>query len=164
MGLILQKPICAVELQLPRDRSQLGFKKLAPVVRVRKIMYRIFLFGEAEKGQFCTPHPINQLPQLLETLGHPPVDSQGIHYAVQALLFQRELIFFRVEQEGFSIEDYQRGMKLLSREGASMKLTAICLPGVGDREILDPMTPLCLKLGSLLIIREGDLFDYLTSK
>lgn len=139
---------------------------IAPLkgTRVRKIMYRIFLFGEAEKGRFCTPHPIHQLSQLLETLGHPPGDSQGIHYAVQALLFQRELIFFRVEQEGFSREDYQRGMQLLEQEGKNMQLTAICLPGVGDRQILDPMTPLCLQLDSLLIIREGDLFDYLTSK
>lgn len=127
-------------------------------------MHRIFLFGEAERGRFCSPHLINHLEQLLDTLGFPPNDSQGIAYAIQALLFKRELIFFRIEQEGFSRENYFCGMQLLQREGISMQLTAICLPGVGDQEIIDSIASFCLESKSLLILSQQDLFDYLTSK
>ena len=131
---------------------------------IKKDMHRIFLFGEAEKGRLCTPLPINHLGQLLEAFGHPPNDSQGIPYAIQVLLFQYQLIFFRVEQEGFSRESYSRGIQFLEREGKAMQLAAVCLPGVGDREIIAAITPFCLKSKSLLIVSEKDLFDYLTSK
>jgi hypothetical protein len=127
-------------------------------------MHRIFVFGEAEKGRFCTPHFIYQLPKLLQTFGHAPKESLGIYYAIQALLFERELIFFRIDEEGFSIADYRCGIDLLSREGKSLQPTAICLPGVGDRQILDPLQPIAKKLRSLLVVSEADLFDYLTSE
>lgn len=125
-------------------------------------MHRVFVFGEAEKGRFCTPHLISHLPQLLETLGHPPQDSLGIHYAIQTLLFQRELLF-RINEEGFSIPDYRVGVDLLSREGKSLSPMAICLPGLGDKELLDSLQPIAKKLRSLLVVSEADLFDYLTS-
>ncbi len=126
-------------------------------------MHRIFVFGEAEKGRFCTPHFISHLPELLQTLGSPPQDSLGIYYAIQALLFKRELIFFRIGEEGFSLSDYRAGIDLLSREGATLSPTAICLPGVGDKELLDSLQPIAKKLRSLLVMSESDLFDYLTS-
>lgn len=131
---------------------------------VIKSMHRIFLFGEAEKGRFCTPLCISHIGQLLETLGHPPCDTQGISYAIQALLYQRELLFFRIEQEGFSREHYLRGIDLLDREGLTMQLSAIGLPGVGDREIIEAITPFCMKSKTFLVLTQGDLFDYLTSK
>jgi hypothetical protein len=127
-------------------------------------MHRIFVFGEAEKGRFCTPHFIYHLPELLQTFGHPPENSLGIAYAIQALVFKRELIFFRIEEEGFSISDYRLGIDLLSREGLSLSPTAICLPGVGDREILDPLQPIAKKLCSFLVVTEADLFDYLSAQ
>lgn len=125
--------------------------------------HAIFLFGEAEKGEFCTPLRCKSLPQLADTLGNPPEDSLGILYAVQALLYDRELIYFRVKEEGFSIQDYMRGLKLLqSTELLITDLTAICMPGVGDTEIIQATGPICQLRRTPLIITEHDLYDYLT--
>jgi|SRR5579863_3633140 hypothetical protein len=124
--------------------------------------HTIFLFGEAEKGEFCTPHLCRSLPQLAETFGNPPEESLGLLYAVQALLFERNLIYFRVQEEGFSTCDYMRGLCLLKNKEAFHPLTAICMPGVGDAEIIDATSPICSLHHSLLITSEKDLYDYLT--
>lgn len=126
--------------------------------------HTIFLFGEAEKGDFCTPLICKSLPQLADTLGNPPGDSQGILYAVQALLYERELIFFRVKEEGFSTQDYMRGLKILQNKEVVNNLAAICMPGVGDSEIIHASTPVCYLHNSSLIINEKDLYDYLTTQ
>jgi hypothetical protein len=123
----------------------------------------VFLFGEAEKGEFCTPLLCKSLPQLAEELGNPPQDSKGILYAVQTLMYERELIFFRVKEEGFSTEDYMRGIKLLQRKDAFSPLSAICMPGVGSGEIIDATSTICSLHKSFLIIDEKDLYDYLSS-
>ncbi|HSX03186.1 MAG TPA: hypothetical protein VLG76_00470 [Rhabdochlamydiaceae bacterium] len=124
----------------------------------------VFLFGEAEKGELCTPFYCRNLPSLFEKLGNPPEDSQGIHYALQTLLYQKDLIFFRVREEGFYTEDYMRGINLLKNQEVSSGLDAICMPGVGDEEIIEAATPLCQLYKSLLVITEKDLYDYLTLK
>jgi hypothetical protein len=124
--------------------------------------HTIFLFGEAEKGDFCTPLLCRSLPQLAETFGNPPEESLGIPYAVQALMYDRELIYFRVKEEGFSISDYMRGIKLLSNKEAFRNLAAICMPGVGDAEIIGATSPICSIYRSLLITTEKDLYDFLT--
>ncbi|MBS0620579.1 MAG: hypothetical protein JSS61_03870 [Verrucomicrobia bacterium] len=126
--------------------------------------HTIFLFGEAEKGDFCTPMICRSLPQLADHFGNPPEESLGISYAVQALLFNRELIFFRVKEEGYSIGDYMRGIQILeSREGIR-ELAAICMPGVGDAGLIDAMTAICGLYRSLLITSDKDLYDFLTHK
>ncbi len=122
----------------------------------------IFLFGEAEKGKFCTPLVCNTLLQLVDTFGNPPAESLGIMYAVQALLFERELIFFRVKEEGFSIPDYMRGIKLLKNKDAFQRLAAICLPGMGDAAVIEETASLCKFHQCLLITTEKDMYDYLT--
>lgn len=124
--------------------------------------HTIFLFGEAEKGEFCTPFPCKSLPQLADTFGNPPEQSLGLLYAVQTLMFERELIYFRVKEEGFSISDYMRGIRLLENKEVFQNLTAICMPGVGDAEIIDATSPICTLYRSLLITTERDLYDYLT--
>lgn len=124
--------------------------------------HTIFLFGEAEKGEFCTPFSCKSLPQLADTFGNPPEQSLGLLYAVQALMFERELIYFRVKEEGFSISDYMRGIRLLENKEAFKDLTAICMPGVGDAEIIHATSPICTLYRSLLITSERDLYDYLT--
>ena|ERR1700722_345916 len=123
---------------------------------------RVFLFGEAEKGEFCTPLLCKSLPQLAETFGNPPEESLGILYAVQALMYERELIFFRVKEEGFSVQDYMRGIRILENKEAFQDLAAIFMPGVGDAEIIDATNPICSLYRSLLITTEKDLYDYLT--
>ena len=123
---------------------------------------RVFLFGEAEKGQLCIPHSLQSLPQLLDTFGNPPEESLGIPNAIQMLLSKNKLIFFRIQEEGYSKEDYFRGIKYLQDRGKKLKLSAIYLPGVGDKEIIDPLMHLCRNNKTLLVLSESDLFDYLT--
>lgn len=122
----------------------------------------IFLFGEAEKGDFCTPLFLKSVPQLAELCGNPPAESLGILYAVQALLYERELIYFRVKEEGFSISDYMKGLKLLKSPELFCNLNAICMPGVGDEEIINLSTEICSLDKSFLITNEKDLYDFLT--
>lgn len=123
---------------------------------------KIFLFGEAEKGEYCIPFTCKSLPQLADTFGNPPEESQGLIYAVQALLYERDLIYFRVKEEGFSIGDYMRGIKLLEDKTGFGELCAICMPGVGDAEIIEATGPICSLHRSLLITSEKDLYDFLS--
>lgn len=123
---------------------------------------KIFLFGEAEKGDFCIPLLCRSLPELAETFGNPPEESQGLCYAVQALMYERELIYFRVREEGFSHADYMKGIKLLEKKEPFENLTAICMPGVGDTNILHATESICSLYKSLLIVSEKDLYDFLT--
>ena len=122
----------------------------------------IALFGEAERGDYAAPCLCRTASQLLELFGHPPVHSLGIFYAIQALLYERSLLFFRVREEGFSYEDYLHGLYLLQKQTLASEIEAVCLPGVGDSGIIEALTPVCQLYHSLLIINESDLYDYLT--
>ena len=124
------------------------------------MQHTIALFGEAERGQFRTPYLLKELPQLIDLLGNPPPDSHGLYFAIQALLFQRALIYFRVESEGFSEADYFIGLRYLEEV---KQLHALCLPGVGDPKILDASQGICQIHKSFLITTEQDFYDYLTS-
>lgn len=126
--------------------------------------HSIALFGEAEKGQFNTAYFCYSLQELVDNFGHPPGASQGLHLAIQALLFNQNLIFFRVQEEGFSKKDYQQGLKFLEKYDQVSHVSAIVLPGVGDYEIIEAAKPICETHTSLLLTSEGDLYDYLTSR
>jgi hypothetical protein len=82
---------------------------------------------------------------------------------VQALLFKRNLIYFRVVEEGFSIDDYLTGVRMLEEQRLIPHLDAICIPGVGDPAVLNALQPLCEQHHSILISNEADFYDYLTS-
>ncbi|HSX27137.1 MAG TPA: hypothetical protein VLE89_09060 [Chlamydiales bacterium] len=125
--------------------------------------YAVALFGEAEKGSFKAPHILRELPQLIDRLGNPPPESHGLFFAVQALLFEREIIFFRVAEEGFSKLDYFEGLRYLGNREKTKRLSALCIPGVGDNEIIDASQNICQLHKSLLITTQKDLYDYLTS-
>jgi hypothetical protein len=127
------------------------------------MIYTIALFGEAEKGEFHTAYFCQNLEELDEYFGNPPQHSKGLYYAVQALLFKRNLIFFRVMEEGFSIQDYLSGVKLLEQQLLIPQLDAICAPGVGDPDVLNVLQPICQQYHSILISSEADFYDYLTS-
>ncbi len=124
---------------------------------------RIALFGETEKGESGYPRLITSVPLLSETLGHPPFESRGIFYAIQFLLYGYEVIFVPVKEEGFSTKDYLRGLNLLHDKKKFSSLSGLCLPGVGDAQILDATLPLCDTHKCCLITSERDLYDYLTS-
>lgn len=124
--------------------------------------YTVALFGEAEKGDYRKPSLCRTVNQLLEVFGNPPLHSRGIYYAIQALLYRHSLLFFRVREEGFSYEDYLLGLRLLQRQTLVTAINAVCLPGVGNSEIIGAMVPVCELYHSLLIIDESDFYDYLT--
>lgn len=124
--------------------------------------YTIALFGEAEKGEFQRPFLCHTVSQLLDLFGNPPSHSRGIYFAIQALLYRRALLFFRVKEEGFSYEDYLLGLRLLEKQQYVSEIEALCLPGVGNREIISAITPICQLYHSLLITNESDFYDYLT--
>lgn len=123
----------------------------------------VALFGEAEKGEIAIPLFMKSLTHLNEILGNPPQESHGIFFAIQFLLFEQELIYIRVKEEGFSTKDYLKGMKHLLNKKEVPHLTAICLPGVGDARIIDAAHPITDTHGALIIMTEQDLYDYLTS-
>ncbi len=126
-------------------------------------IYTIAMFGEAEKGKYRSAYFLKNLPQLVDNLGNPPPDSQGLHFAVQTLMYNRPLIFFRVEEEGYNSKDYIKGLQLLKKKNLMPNISAICLPGVGDAEIIDTAIPICKSNNSILILSEPDLYDYLTA-
>lgn len=124
--------------------------------------HTVFLFGESEKGEFGTPLLCQSMSHLLEHLGNPPDESLGIHYGVQTLLYNRDLIFCRVREEGFSIIDYVKGLSLLKDKRAEPHIHALFIPGVGDPNIIEAASCVCSLYNSLLILTEKDLYDYLT--
>jgi hypothetical protein len=123
---------------------------------------KIVLFGEAEKGNFRTPYLCRTLPQLVDFLGQPPPNTLGLYYAIQALMFKHSLIFFRVKEEGFSLQDYFEGLRLLYNQDLSRDLAAVCVPGVGTGEVLDAIAKICFTYNSIIISTQADLYDYLT--
>lgn len=123
--------------------------------------YNVALFGETERGEFRQPYLLRTLAELALHLGNPPPESRGIDFAVQALMYHYQLIFIRVEEEGFSSGDYIKGLNLLLRATWLDHLEAVCTPGVGDSEIIAATSPLCDKFNSILITSEADLYDYL---
>ncbi|MCF7806258.1 MAG: hypothetical protein K9M07_02950 [Simkaniaceae bacterium] len=123
----------------------------------------IVLFGEAERGSFHTLHYLKTLPQLNETLGNPTENSQAMDIAIQLLMYQRNLVFIRVQEEGYSLKDYMIGLKMIEDDQSIWNLAAIALPGVGDELILNECTQVCEKKRCIMIGSEKDLYDYLTN-
>lgn len=127
------------------------------------INHTIALFGESEKGDFHRGHYCTSLDQVVDTLGNAPPDTQGLYYATQVLLFRKDLLFFRVHEEGFSQSDYFEGLEYLQEHllPEIPPLAAICAPGVGNEEIIEDILSLCSLYNSVFITNEADLFDYL---
>ncbi len=123
--------------------------------------YTVALFGEAQKGAFRTAYFCESLDQLVDYFGHPPPESKGLFFAVQALLFHRNILFFRVKEEGFSRDDYLLGVSLLQKQHIIPDIVAIGIPGVGDAGIINALAPVCAYYHSILLTTEADLMDYL---
>jgi hypothetical protein len=127
-------------------------------------VYTVVLFGEAEKGEFQTAYLCQELADLDQYFGNPPSQSQGLYCAIQALLFKRQLIYFRVLEEGFSKNDYLVGLQLLENQTLISNLDAIYMPGIGDQFILEAAQPICASYHSILLTNEADFYDYLHFK
>lgn len=126
-------------------------------------MHTVALFGEAEKGAYHTPCLCKTLSELVHYFGNPPDESLGLHLAIQAILYERHLIFFRVEEEGYSINDYLTGVKHLKEGNMVGDIAAICMPGVGTHQIINAVKPVCEIYNSILIMNRQDFYDYLTT-
>ncbi len=124
-------------------------------------MKLIALFAEAEKGNFDTGVPIYTPSDLLQIFGHPPKEAKGMLMAIQALHYQHPLLIFRVKDEGFSVSDYRSGLNWMEENLEENKLGAICAPGVGSVDILDPLFEFSHRIKALLMTTELDLYDYL---
>lgn len=124
--------------------------------------YTVALFGEADKGEFRTAYFCQTLTDLEYYLGNPPPQSKGLFFAIQTLLFHHQLIFFRVREEGYSIQDYLSGLSILQENMLPLPITAIGLPGVGNKEIIHATLPLYNSYHTILLMSESDLYDYLT--
>ena len=125
--------------------------------------HKIALFGEAEKGDFCTPLVVSHLSFLADVLGHPPEGSNGLHVAIQTLIFQKDVIYVRVKKEGFSPQDYERGLHELKQNKELYLLSAVCMPGMGDCEIINQALELCQLHKALFMTSEKDFYDYMTA-
>lgn len=124
----------------------------------------IALFGEAEKGAFHTGMLLSTLPQLEDSFGNPPKGTQGLYFAIQSLLFNYQLIFFRVREEGISHPDYFIGLKALAESDLLEDVLALGIPGVGDHEVIQAALPILVcQQHPILITTEADLFDLIHS-
>ena len=125
----------------------------------------VALFGEAEKGSLDTVYFCRSLDDLYQYLGEPPKDARGLHFAVQTLLYGTNILYFRVREEGISLDDYLFGFRLLRDiHTPVITLQALFLPGVGSSELIEEGISLCRRHSSLLIIREADFYDYMTDR
>lgn len=124
--------------------------------------HTVVLFGAAERGGYQYPYFCESLPQLLDLFGQPPPESRGLEMAIQALLYRHRLIFFRVQEEGFSLEDYNRGLYMLEHGVLIPSFAALAIPGVGNPQIVQKSQQICLLHKGVLLFQENDLYDYLT--
>lgn len=145
-----------------RNVKEVGIYTDSYLKNIGKNMQTIALFGEAGKGDYRQAYVCDNLTQLVENLGHPPPESRGLYYAIQAILNRHRLIFFRVKEEGFSFDDYIHGLSLLRNHSDFIELSAIFAPGVGNSDVLEAIATLCRLYRSILITTESDLYDFLT--
>lgn len=126
----------------------------------------VAMFGEAEKGRFHVPTYLRSLPELLDVYGLAPLGTEGLYFATQILLFEWDLIFVRVKEEGYAKQDYMLGLRYLQEKDKipSASLHALFLPGVGDPEIIGESERVLSLYRGCFIATEKDLYDYLSAR
>ncbi|MCI5051732.1 MAG: hypothetical protein MRY21_01185 [Simkaniaceae bacterium] len=124
----------------------------------------IALFGEAELGEFRRLIFLGSIQECCKRLGNPPSNTLGVGIAVQTLMFQRHVVYIRVNEEGYSDEDYFQGLELLKAQNSLPQLSAVCMPGVSNPLIIDEAMKVCKQERALFISLERDLYDMLTNK
>lgn len=121
----------------------------------------VAIFGESRKGEFLKLFYINTLPDLATHLGEPTASGIGIHMAIQSLLFQKDILYIKVLEEGYDLEHYSVGIREIENK-TDLLISAIALPGVGSNEILKKASLLAKKKKAVLILTEKDLYDFMT--
>ena len=123
----------------------------------------MLFLARRKKGNFQTGYLCSTLAELESRFGNPPAGTRGLYFAIQSLLFHYQLIFFRVEEEGFSLDDYKVGLRALAQSKLIHQVLAIGLPGVGDKSVIEAATPLIRVYHQILITSESDLYDLYTA-
>ncbi len=123
----------------------------------------IALFGEAQKGDFSDLVTLHSLEKLHEVFGMPPGTTQGMWFSIQFLMQNEMIYFYRVKEEGFSSHCYHQGLNVLEKQILQYPLKAICMPGVGDRDIIDRATNLCKRRSIIFLCTQSDFYDYATN-
>ncbi|WP_213358227.1 hypothetical protein [Chlamydiifrater phoenicopteri] len=120
----------------------------------------VALFGEAGKGCFDAAYLCHTPMDLCTHLGHS--NSCGISLAIKTLMYNYSVVYFRVKEEGYSIEHYFYGIHFLNTQNSIKNIIAIALPGVGDDNIIEALCSTCKRYSSLLLFSEKDLYDLFT--
>lgn len=146
------------------DKEELKELKMANkyIIKQGSLMNNsIALLGESEKGRFLYPYFCKNLEELISYLGNPPKDSKGIDFAIQAIMYERDIVYFRVQEEGYFIKDYFQCLEIIKNK--IKKIDAICIPKVSNKEVIEKSSLICKSLSSIIITTKEDLFDYLLS-
>ncbi|WP_348663411.1 hypothetical protein [Chlamydia vaughanii] len=123
----------------------------------------IALFGEAEKGSYDTAYLCRSASDLYDHLGCGSATTKsGISLAIQALMYDYNVLYFRVKEEGYCVDSYFFGLHFLNTQTTLKNIIAMGLPGVGDQHIIEASKSLCQKYKSFLLFFEQDLYDLLT--
>lgn len=125
--------------------------------------HRISIFGVAEKGEYYRHLHLQSLEELFTSLGQPSEEGIGLELAIQALLYERSVLYYRVKDEGYENEAYEVGLKQLASEKTLSPVSALAIPGVGDPHILAQADQICKKEKSFLIMNQKDFYDYMTA-
>lgn len=121
----------------------------------------LFIFGESEKGVLCRPTLCNTIVDLFQNFGHPPEGANGLFCATQTVLMKKPCVFFRVKEEGYSLDDYLKGLDILKNDWKGVTLQGIGIFGCSDKDVIEKTERLCLQRRSLILINQSDLFDIL---
>lgn len=118
------------------------------------------LFGEAEKGSYDTAYFCHFIEDVYRYLGNKK--TKGLSLATQGLTHGYDILYFRVQEEGYSLDDYFFGLQFLNAHTESLQLAALALPGVGDLYVIEAVRSLCQKYHCLLLVSDQDLYDLVT--
>ena len=114
------------------------------------------IFGQTEKGSLGSVYAIDNLTELFNKLGCATIDSKAIFYAIEAIYYDRKVLFVPVKEEGSNLEEYREGIKKLKQHSVD----AIFVPGVGNASLLSFATS---TLKAVVFMTGEDTYDYLTS-
>lgn len=118
------------------------------------------LFGEAEKGLYDTAHLCHNVEEMYHYLGNKT--TKGLSLATQGINHGYDILYFRVKEEGYSLDDYFFGLQFLNTHINDLSLSALSLPGVGDLYVIEAARSLCQKYQCLLLVSDQDLYDLIT--
>jgi hypothetical protein len=122
----------------------------------------IILFGQAERGRMVTAYPCSTLERLFELFGEPPEGTKGLFFAIQTLLYHEPLLYFRVTEEGISLDEYLHGLQLICQPHFPLQeFRALFLPGVNADCVLEEGYKVCRSKQGLLLVDEADFYDIL---